>query len=416
MEITSGDTARVRRTHTLTAVIEAMKKLPRLAKVQLNNLILGRNADRLLRRTRHLNNVVAYPDIPSDDESLVTVDEDVPLSPASGFKKVINSLSPASVINLMHGISSFGGDGDDPKPPSKRRHEEINLPVGSRPPVSFNVLLKDLDVHGYYIPLSLFTTESLDYINKNSSSIATTKLNAPGSDKQICVLDSAHFKANILAERDLDQAQWTEAAQNYVKFMGIVGTPEDVAHWTAHFGFLVTYDKVEKNFPALLCTDITLHQAYNVQGFSFKREFYQKQLNNELVLLRIDEKLELCSADWKPAVETQPPAAPLSLRGGSQGGGGRGGCGGGGSCGGRLSGRGAPFHEGSSGEAPSTVCLLCARRGHYYSACTFNAFEDSSLLFCRNSGNNISTVRSNETLCRLWNVKCDKVTCTHDNL
>jgi hypothetical protein len=75
-----------------------------------------------------------------------------------------------------------------------------------------------------------------------------------------------------------------------------------------------------------------------------------------------------------------------------------------------------PFHEGSGGEAPSTVCLICARRGHYYSACTFNNFEDGSLLFCRVSGNDVCTVRSNETLYRLWNVKCDKVTCTHDNL
>jgi hypothetical protein len=147
----------------------------------------------------------------------------------------------------MRGISSFGGDakrlrdGDDPKPPSKRRREEIDLPIGSHPPVSFNLLLKDLDVHGYYIPLSLFTTESLDYINKNSSSITTTKLNAPSSDKQICVLDSAHFEVNVLAECDMDRAQWTEAAQNYIKFMSLIGTLEDVAHWTAHFGFLVSY-------------------------------------------------------------------------------------------------------------------------------------------------------------------------------
>jgi hypothetical protein len=262
----------------------------------------------------------------------------------------MNSLSPASAINIMRGISSFGGDakrpweGDDPKPPPKRRREEIDLPIGSRPPVSFNVLLKDLDVHGYYIPLSLFTTESLDYINKNSSSIATTKLNAPGSDKQIRVLDTSHFEANVLAERDMDRAQWTEAAQNYVKFMGIVGTPEDVARWTSHFGFLVTYEKAEKNFPALLRTDVTLRQAYNVQGFSFKRDFYQEQLNNELVLLHIDEKLELHSAEWKPAIETRPPAAPPSLRGGSRGGGGRGGRGGGSARGGaRLIGKGGPF-------------------------------------------------------------------------
>ncbi|KAJ7340808.1 hypothetical protein DFH08DRAFT_1082302 [Mycena albidolilacea] len=335
----------------------------------------------------------------------------------------MNSLSPASAINIMRGISSFGGDakrpqeGDDPKPPPKHRREEIDLPIGSRPPISFNVLLKDLDVHGYYILLSLFTTESLDYINKNSSSIATTKLNMPGSDKQICILDSAHSEANILAERDMDRAQWTEAAQNYVKFMGIVGTPEDVARWTSHFGFLVTYEKAEKNFPALLRTDVMLRQAYNMQGFSFKRDFYQEQLNNELVLLRIDKKLKLCSAEWKPAIETRPPATPLSLRRGSRGGGDRGGRGGGSARGGaRLIGKGGPFQEGSGGDASSTVCLICTRRGHYYSACTQNSFEDGSPLFCRISGNNISTIRSNETLCCLWNVKCDKVSCNHDNL
>jgi hypothetical protein len=136
----SADTARVRRTHSSNAIVEALKKLPRAAKVQLNNLILGRNADRLLRRMRHLNNAVMHPDVPSDDESLVTVDDDVSLSPASGFKKVLSSLSPASAITLMRGISSFGGeakracDGDDPKPPSKRRREEIDLPSVLVPP------------------------------------------------------------------------------------------------------------------------------------------------------------------------------------------------------------------------------------------------------------------------------------------
>ncbi|KAJ7344084.1 hypothetical protein DFH08DRAFT_962223 [Mycena albidolilacea] len=385
MDNSSSETAHTRRTHTSTAIVEALKKLP---------------------RTRHLDNAVTYPDILSDDESLVTVNEEAPLSPASGFKKVINSLSPALAISIMRSISSFGGnakhprDGEDPKPPSKRRCEEIDLPVGSRPPVSFNVLLKDLDVHGYYI--------NLDYINKNSSSIATTKLNAPGSDKQTRVMDSAHFEANVLAERDLDWAQWTEAAQNYIKFMGIIGTP-DVPHWTADLGFLVTYEKAEKNFPALLRTDITLHQAYNVQGFSFKREFYQEQLSNKLVLLRIDENLELRSAEWKPVAETRPPAAPPSLHGGIRSGGGGGGRGSGGTRGGaRIIGRGGPFQEGSGGEAPSTVCLLCARQGHYYSTCTSTSFEDGSTgfedgspLFCRNSGNDICTIRSNETLCCL---------------
>ncbi|KAJ7362560.1 hypothetical protein DFH08DRAFT_950822 [Mycena albidolilacea] len=92
------------------------------------------------KRTRHLDDVVAYPDVPSDNESLVTVDKEAPLSPASGFKKVINLLSPASAISIMRGISSFGGDakrpcdGNDPKPPSKRRRKEVDLPFGSVPP------------------------------------------------------------------------------------------------------------------------------------------------------------------------------------------------------------------------------------------------------------------------------------------
>jgi hypothetical protein len=41
----AADTVRVRRTHSSNAIVEALKKLLRAAKIQLNNLILGQNSD-----------------------------------------------------------------------------------------------------------------------------------------------------------------------------------------------------------------------------------------------------------------------------------------------------------------------------------------------------------------------------------
>jgi hypothetical protein len=194
----------------------------------------------------------------------------------------------------------------------------------------------------------------------------------------------------------MDRAQWLESARNFIAFLEVYWndrTHAQVTRWSCHFAFFAKAEKQESNYPAILATDIKLRRAYVVQPFEFSFDFYSRRLTEEIYMLRIAESI---------------PRAPPSLNGVGRGGSGDAGNG--------RTGRGAgPFQGGSGGDASNVVCLLCARRGHFFSSCSYNAFDDGTPLYCRAEGTaNLRAIRSGSSLCRLWNIKRAAASCTHD--
>ncbi|KAF7368675.1 Reverse transcriptase ribonuclease h [Mycena venus] len=230
-------------------------------------------------------------------------------------------------------------------------------------------------------------------------------------EKQIRVMNCDSFQEKHLKEEDMDRGRWREAAQNFVSFIEVLHGVGSVKakRWEAHFGFFDNVRDAEKNFYAIRATDINLRKIYNAQPFIYTRDHYQKELEKEVTLLRIKEGLA--------GQQSSAPAGAYSysdLDNGSRGGSstrGRG-RGGGRGCGTGNRG-GAPFQEGSGRDPSSVVCLLCAKRGHFYDNCDSTTFADGSPLHCALHGTDIFTPGSQQTLCRLWNTKGSAANCSH---
>ncbi|KAJ7214871.1 hypothetical protein GGX14DRAFT_359910, partial [Mycena pura] len=238
--------ARVRRTHTSAGVIAALKNLPKASKRQKNLDITARNAERALKHAQHVEDAARFPDDASDAESTITVsDDEDTLSPASRLYSSIGKLSPASGKALLRVIQSSKRGRDDevpkaPKPISKKARVEITVAPGMALPKAFHQCIHDLHDHHVYMPLSMFTTPSLRTINSDAATMAMCKLNPLESgEKQLRLLDTAAFETNFAREIELDRAEWTEAAENYVEFITLVEGAGSAAEtrWHAHFAF-----------------------------------------------------------------------------------------------------------------------------------------------------------------------------------
>jgi hypothetical protein len=289
-------------------------------------------------------------------------------------------------------------------------------------PVVFHQYLKDLYKHEIYIPLCLFTSPNLDYINSNASSLEMSKTNTPFSIKeQVWLLNVVSLIKACYREEEMDRGQWQEAARNWISFMGIVEGEDSVqqARWDNHFAYFEKSQNAEVNFPAILLADISIRKSYNTQPFTFDIDTYRHKLDSAIATMHLD-KLRNDFTDilqYSPELLRGPPNSCMRppgsqegrARGGARGGRGAGGPRGGGRSGGRGS---APFQGGNRGGAATSVCLICTRRGHGFTLCTYDMLANGTPVHSTARDNDI-IARSGDVLCRAWNIKGPRTTCTH---
>ncbi|KAJ7752745.1 hypothetical protein DFH07DRAFT_774278 [Mycena maculata] len=365
---------RERKTHTSDAVTDALKNLPRVNKLRKNTEIKGRNAERALQRAKHQDRPLLHRDA-SDDEPVITVSDDE------------EEQSPTSYLH-----EAKRGREDDEQSGERKAAKRIREEIILQPGMSLPVVFHDLRRHEVYTPLSLFTCPNLEAINSNAATLPLIKLNAPvPGDKQPRVLDTSTFELKYLKETDMDRRQWIEASRNYVSFIEAASgsdTSPESARWNSHFGFFQFVEEAETNYCAILATDIALRKKYISLPFVFDTGFYARELDKAI----IDMKLNLME---RKVTGGGPSGAPSdTYSGGSRG--------------------APPFPTGSGGGAQATVCLICAKRGHYWNHCPSNSFADNTPLFSGPKGNNISASQSGQALCRAWNAKGPTASCTHD--
>ncbi|KAJ7104381.1 hypothetical protein B0H15DRAFT_942376 [Mycena belliarum] len=176
---------RKRRTHLSQTVIDALRKLPKHLKQKKNTEIEDRNALRAVKAAQHDADPTNFPDVASDEESFITVSvAAVALSPASTLTGLLQKLSPESGKALLRTLPLFGGkrkpDEEDGQTSKKARTErtEVTVQAGMSLPVAFHGFLKTLRAYDVYMPLSMFTSPNLDFINANAALMATRKLNS----------------------------------------------------------------------------------------------------------------------------------------------------------------------------------------------------------------------------------------------
>ncbi|KAJ7602608.1 hypothetical protein DFH06DRAFT_1152711 [Mycena polygramma] len=227
-----------RKTHTSDAVITALKSLSNRDRVSMNKAIGSRNTMHNLGRARNVDKPSATF-VDSDNESTITVsDEEMEDSPTTSVMKAIQKSSPVTALGLTRALMSNKRTRDDDSataPKGKKLREEIDLPEGLAAPIVYNVLLRELYNHDKYLPLSLFTTANLEYINSNASALPMIKLNkldeASVLSKPGLFFDAETFQRTHLCEEDLNRGQWGEAAKNhneFIAFMTGVGSPAHI--------------------------------------------------------------------------------------------------------------------------------------------------------------------------------------------
>ncbi|KAJ7605236.1 hypothetical protein DFH06DRAFT_1150627 [Mycena polygramma] len=409
---------RTRKTHTSDAVITALKSLSNRDRVSMNKAIGSRNAMRNLGRARNVDKPSATF-VDSDNESTITVsDEGMEDSPTTSVMKAIQKSSPATALGLTRALMSNKRTRDDDlatAPKGKKLREEIDLPEGLAAPIVYNVLLRELYNHDKYLPLSLFTTANLEYINSNASALPMIKLNkldeASVLSKPGLFFDAETFQRTHLREEDLNRGQWGEAAKNHNKFIAFmtgVGSPAHI-RWDQHFAYFESAPDAEQNYAAHLEADIASRKRYITTPFVYNPAVYRRDLDKAVRLLEIKQTVEATLGTISHPT-SDAPRLPLSHRDhrGAEGSGAKVGSGGGGAQG------AAPFQRGNGGDATTAVCLVCARRGHWCKDCTYTTLSNGSPTYCVAQGEqDINTVRSGETLCRIWNSKGAQAKCKH---
>ncbi|KAF7297499.1 hypothetical protein MIND_00983700 [Mycena indigotica] len=305
----------------------------------------------------------------SDNESLITVEEEPqPLSP-SVWDRLLSKASPRTALEA---IAKFGdvmsGKRKAPdlaQPPAKRLREETRLVPGLALPVTFHRFLHDLFRLDMECPLSLFTTSSLRYIATNAATLPTKKINAPeGVDKRPVVLDVGDFQKNVLDENNMDRGQWIEASKNFLQFIR-EAQPERLQRFADHFAFFEQHQDGEDLFPAILKTDIKLRSQYTLSPFIFDVAFYSSHLQTAIVDLKIARaRFTQPAAPLPPQAPRLPASAVLRVGRGPllRGGGG-------------FPAR-PSFRPGTGVGARDPVCLICARSGHTGPTCSSRSLPD----------------------------------------
>ncbi|KAJ7746821.1 hypothetical protein DFH07DRAFT_776328 [Mycena maculata] len=367
-------------------VSNTLKALPKSLKKKKKKLIVERNGECGLLCTQHAADTTAFSDDASDDKSTITVsdDEDL-LSPASNLHKAIMASSPKTGKILLS---------QGPKQKTSRQGHDT-----AQPESVFHHCLHELYNNNIYMPLSMFTMPSLAHINANAVTMDTRKVNGESGEKPFHVLNTVIFEKDVLKETEMDCVQWTEAALNFVAVAeGVVeGAESDIVkRWQAHFGHFSNASNKQRNYPALLTADITLHQHYISLPFVYNCTLYNDETWNGMTVIEVDKHVK--------ELMTSSVAAPAPVyAGGSSGGGGaRGGA--------------PPFQGSNDGVSPAIVCLVCTRRGHLFKECTATTFSDSTALRSTITGGNILALGSGETLCRMWNTCGAAAACNHTPL
>ncbi|KIL71852.1 hypothetical protein M378DRAFT_64604, partial [Amanita muscaria Koide BX008] len=64
-----------------------------------------------------------------------------------------------------------------------------------------------------------------------------------------------------------------------------------------------------------------------------------------------------------------------------------------------------PFQGGTSSDPSAVVCVICARRGHFWNMCSKSTFDDGKPLVVKVDGKDIVTIKGRTPICRSWNLK-----------
>jgi hypothetical protein len=109
-----------------------------------------------------------------------------------------------------------------------------------------------------YLPLTLFTSKSMQKLWEQPSSCPTKNIFIHSEGNKIAVLNVATFGE----EKDISITQWHEAHNNYDIWLHEAYDEEIAIRWIKHHQFLASIDDFKKNFLSILKFDIAERTSY----------------------------------------------------------------------------------------------------------------------------------------------------------
>ncbi|KAM6500365.1 hypothetical protein JOM56_000999 [Amanita muscaria] len=279
--------------------------------------------------------------------------------------------------------------------------ETATVPGHNLPP-GFNRHHHVLITSHVYMPLTLFTNENLRVLNREGPTLPTTKISISGTrgkENTAKILDLAKFEAQYGREEDLSRSDWTEAARNFIRFLDLIvpdGTYRPSARWDSHFGYFDSREDLATNFKAILLLDIRMRKDYIAQPFEFSAQYYAgllgdmiREVQNKEVRDEQQEMRNMISGiagssrfSLNAPTSSSSSALVRKPRFGK-----------------------TPFQGGTSSDPSAVVCVICARRGHFWNMCSKSTFDDGKPLVVKVDGKDIVTIKGRTPICRSWNLK-----------
>ena len=311
------------------------------------------------------------------------------------IKEAINPSSSSTIIPSSVPKILFSSSNDQPASSST-----TDYGFGTHP---FIIQLAQNKVH---IPLSLFTTYSMNKLHKESTSI-----------KQNVVYNSAGTKCHIMDlslfpdETKMDIADWHEAWNRYHTFVDTHYNTIGSKRWRDHYIFLSKQDNFRLNFPTILKFDIEQRTCYALDPKEYSEELYLRRfeaIKLELIQeeIRTDREAIRNVGVNRPMGSRSHQFEPYDRDTNAR----------------RINrkdtGNQSSFREGKGGDTGSSqppLCLCCKRPSHKFSDCTEEKTAAGVQTLARYLGNKLVLRASSTPLCITFQLNSPRRTCKQNH-
>jgi hypothetical protein len=236
------------------------------------------------------------------------------------------------------------------------------------------------------VPLSLpcITTTTLQFIHNNPTSIKSTKSADGVSQSKELMLDMPAFGN----PEDISQTDWHDTWINHLTIIKMTSKKDIYKYFKSHHHFILQQEDFSEEFEAYKCFDIWFCRHYTNTCFKLSQQHYQLKV--------LEFKLKYPCSHFlsnTPSLSAQPFPQCLNTRYNPYP---------------RKSLTSTPpFPKGTTMNAPAGQCLICGRRGHKGSVCSYSHTEKGNpIASCWRNGC-VILISSGVEVCFQWNVRSE---------
>ena len=250
--------------------------------------------------------------------------------------------------------------------------------------IPISKLIDGLADSGFYVPLSMFTFESLCKFQSQPHLVKTVKVHHNG--QKLYILDVSQFPA----ESDMQPLEWYSAWDRYLEWIGRRDGPVMKRMWSCHFRFLARKNEFAKNFPAILLFDIETRSSLasdpssSISMNQYKDRFLQLQIECTRFSSGVSS-FDRSSKSQRPSPYDRKP-------------------------------RREPNDDSFwKNQRSGPICLVCQRVGHKFTQCSEEVTSKGSQTFARARDGNLVRKDNGSPICFTFQLAAAKRPCRENH-